>query len=536
MAVSVTVPRLGLGSGDPLVAEWCQPDGSPVQKGDVVVRLEVDFVMIDVEAEEDGILQHRASPGSASPEGGILAVIVAPDEKPSPPSRRKAIDLDTPPPPRPRRARQANPYPLADVLRAGEQPAVDPADDIVGGLPWDLFPAPEPVDQDSAFAAPEPVLLFPRIVSELKKEEEEAAADDGGVEGGPGEVGPSDDSEPEALKQSEPAKSSAWELVPGEADFNPEWLLERATPEEVPAEKAPARDRFQASSIRSLALGKARDGKKAEQQPAAVPEPEPAAPSEPEPQPVARPKAQPAAAEAAPEPPAPPMPIPVATAPASPSPGRMPETVVPATRSFSLESALERRGEYAPGPPLFLRTAVEFGEAIKMRDQLTREWLGSNIRPLNEDIVLRAIARALHESAAFRRRTDVVGLRPLAGATRTVHLLADAATRPFRDAVASLAALRETAGADMPCVCTLTSFADFDLDEAVPALPNGQPLAFAIGSVQDVARYRGAELYRATVLTLTLAYDSDAMPDGAAARLLARVRELVEAPYALLAD
>jgi pyruvate/2-oxoglutarate dehydrogenase complex dihydrolipoamide acyltransferase (E2) component len=88
----------------------------------------------------------------------------------------------------------------------------------------------------------------------------------------------------------------------------------------------------------------------------------------------------------------------------------------------------------------------------------------------------------------------------------------------------------------MPCLCTLTDFGDLALDDAVAALPGGQPLAFAMGVVRDVPRFEGDRVRRVSELMLTLSYDSDAMPEGAAARLLSRVRELVEAPYALLAD
>jgi pyruvate/2-oxoglutarate dehydrogenase complex dihydrolipoamide acyltransferase (E2) component len=343
------------------------------------------------------------------------------------------------------------------------------------------------------FEAPKPVLLFPRIVNELK-EEAAVAADD--------EAQDALQDEPEPVAEAVPA--SAWDLVPGESDFNPEWILE---PPERTAPEPPAADsraRFQASNIRSLALGRA-DGKKEDVAPPATEaeptSPPPAAADEPEPK---------VAAESV-----------------------TPQPIEPASDP---SSARERRGQYVPGAPLFMRVAVDVSEATKMREQLTREWWGSNIRPTDQDVVLRAVARALHESAAFRRRTDVVGLRPLAGSTRTVHLLADAATRPFRDAVASLAALRETPGADMPCLCTLTDFGDLALDDAVAALPGGQPLAFAMGVVRDVPRFEGDRVRRVSELMLTLSYDSDAMPEGAAARLLSRVRELVEAPYALLAD
>ncbi|MEX0782728.1 MAG: lipoyl domain-containing protein [Dehalococcoidia bacterium] len=485
MAVPVTVPRLGPGDGEALVAEWYQPDGATVAEGDLVYRLETDFAAIDVEADENGVVRHTTAAGTSTPFGEVVAYILSPGEampgeEVPPPEPTTVVSEEAPEPPRPATDR-AGAYPLADVLRAtAATDAAHESPDALPGLPWDAFPAEEPAGGE-AFEAPKPVLLFPRIVNELKEEAAIAEED---------ELDPPLDVTAEA---TEPAEPGAWELVPGENDFNPDWLLEPGNLT-APETKEEVRTRFQASNIRSLALGR---GKGHEEE----------TPSKSE-----------TAALVTPDP-------------------ELPGAVVPTGRALNnLEQLQERRGDYVPGSPLFLRVAIDVTEATKMREQLTREWWGSNVRPLDQDIILRAIARALHESAAFRRRTDVVGVRPLSGTSRTVHLLGDAATRPFRDAVASMAALRETLGAEMPCLCTLTDLGDLGLDDGMPALPGGQPLAFAMGAVRDVARFEGDKPRRASELILTLSYDSDAMPEGAAARLLSRVRELVEAPYALLAD
>lgn len=511
MALPVTVLSLGREGGDALIAEWYQPDGATVRKGELVYRLETDFAAVEVEAEEDGVLQHRAEAGTRQPPGHVVAMIVAVGAEPAVDALAAGLPEPVLPKPKPRGDRRGS-YPLAEVLRAAaEEVSASSASPAVEDLPWEAPASAATPAEETSHAAP--LLLFPRIVHELKEQAEMEALEE--------ELEPEPDALEMAAEPEPPTRmrAGAWDLVPGENDFNPDWIMERNDREEPP----PGRGRrFQASNIRSLALGR-----------------EEAPPSE------AIADATPGSATVEPlsptleEEPRPPAPLETEPKAAPRKPGASPTPL--AVESNAAPAAIdlfpgERRADYVPGPTLFLRVGVDAGEAAKMRDQLTREWWGSNVRPTDEDIVLRAIARALHESAAFRRRTDVVGMRPLTGNARTVHLLGDAATRPFRDAVASLASLRETAGADVQCMCTLTSFAELDLDEATPALPNGQPLAFAMGAVRDVARYRGDKPYRAQVMMLTLAYDSDAMPDGAAARLLSRVRELVEAPYALLAD
>lgn len=489
MAVPVTVPPLALDDGQGRLAAWYQPDGATVRRGDLVYRLETDFAAIEVEADDDGVFRHAASAGASLAGGGLVGYILAPGE--SLPGEKPPAEPE--PPPKPRRRQKV--YPLADVLQASQ--AADTESPLPEGLPWDPFP-PDAASPEDVFEAPKPLLLFPRIVNEIK---EEAAADPQDLEPEGPLPDPAAEPQPTILRDS----VAAWELLPGETDFNPDWLLEPPTASGASAAETAneAKERFQASNIRSLALGRAAAV-------AADAQPEGSEDSEP-----------------------PPGPGPAPSLPASELP---PPAVPPGVHALNLDQLEERRIDHPPGQPLFARITVDVTEAGKMRDELTREWMGSNIRPTDEDIVLRAIARALHESAAFRRRTDVVGVRPLNGASRSVHLLADAATRPFRDAVASLAALRDTPGAELACLCTLTNYGDFGLDDATPALLAGQPLAFAMGAVREIPRLRGDRPQRALVLTLTLSYDSDAMPDGAAARLLSRVCGLVEAPYALLAD
>ena len=525
MAVPVTVPTtFGSGDGEVRLAEWYQPEGATVGRGELVARLENDFAAIELEADANGHVRRVAAAGSPALAGKVVAYVLAPGERlpgekppaqprPSGSGRKTArvprvpVVLDGPTtapdestavpdeavaaPEEPPITVPERPgaYPLADVLRASARDAAANADvDALPGLPWDLFPADEGRADEEPFEAPKPLLLFPRIVTELQTE----AAEEEDVPADTDEAVPAS----EVAEPPEVERTTAWELVPGESDFNPQWLLEPA--ERAADDPEPGReDRFQASNIRSLALGRDRDGGDQSTEDAEKPHDASATSQEME----------------------------------------LPPAVVATNQALSTFDQLQDvRGEGSEGPWLHMRVAIDIGEAARMCDQLTREWWGSNVRPSDQDVVLRAIARALHESAHFRRRTDVVGLRPLSGTSRSVHLLADAATRPFRDAVASLTALRETPGADIPCPCTLTDFGALGLDEAVASLPPGQMLAFAMGVVRDVPRYQGDALRRTTELILTLSYDSGAMPEGAAARVLSRVRELVEAPYALLAD
>ncbi len=80
MAAVVAVPSLGREMAGGVVAEWYRPDGANVDVGEVVCRLECDFVAVEVEAESPGILRHRRPAGSIERPGAILAVLLAPGE------------------------------------------------------------------------------------------------------------------------------------------------------------------------------------------------------------------------------------------------------------------------------------------------------------------------------------------------------------------------------------------------------------------------------------------------------------------------
>ena len=78
MAVSVEVPDLGADMAGGVVAEWYLPDGTAVDSGDVVCRVECDFVAVEVEAERPGVLRHQKPAGSIERPGAVLGLILSP--------------------------------------------------------------------------------------------------------------------------------------------------------------------------------------------------------------------------------------------------------------------------------------------------------------------------------------------------------------------------------------------------------------------------------------------------------------------------
>ncbi|MGH2634232.1 MAG: 2-oxo acid dehydrogenase subunit E2 [Tepidiformaceae bacterium] len=195
-------------------------------------------------------------------------------------------------------------------------------------------------------------------------------------------------------------------------------------------------------------------------------------------------------------------------------------------------------GDHSPAETLpgglFIRVTVDLGESRKMRDQLAREWKAAGVAPSTDDIALRAVARALRELPAFDA-THNLALRAFTPDAETFRVLPRAAGRPFREAVAALAAPPDPEtepGYD----CVLTSFAALGIEDATPRLEPGRPFALAVGAEHEVVAMAGEQPVSRVTASLVLAYDASIVDDGTAARLLARVRGLIESPYALLAD
>jgi pyruvate/2-oxoglutarate dehydrogenase complex dihydrolipoamide acyltransferase (E2) component len=171
---------------------------------------------------------------------------------------------------------------------------------------------------------------------------------------------------------------------------------------------------------------------------------------------------------------------------------------------------------------LSMRVTIAMLEAAKLREQLAREWLTAALRPTNEDIVLRAVSRTIVEQDGADGTVELTTLE--AGGALSV-VIGRAGQVRFRDAVAR----RAHGGEYVEPECRLTSFAAHRIDEGTPDLAPGQHLAFAMGRERATAG-------GGPVLTLVLAYDRNRIDEASAAQLLARVRDLVEAPYALLAE
>lgn len=189
----------------------------------------------------------------------------------------------------------------------------------------------------------------------------------------------------------------------------------------------------------------------------------------------------------------------------------------------------ERDESAAPfAPALTMRATVSLVECTKLCEQLAHEWRALALIPTLEDVVLRAAARAFREVGGNETR---VALRRIDGGSEQLALGPAEGGQSFCEAVAALSnAPREGAEAGL----VVTSFLATGVEQADPRLDGGF-FALTIGDERVALVLERGATVPGPVTTLSLAYAPESVPEGVAAALLGRIRELVEAPYALLA-
>ncbi|MGD9933531.1 MAG: hypothetical protein AB7T37_07405 [Dehalococcoidia bacterium] len=468
MAVPVRVPA-SPGNASGRIIEWYRPDGAELQPGDPVVCVENDDVVFDVEAETGGVLHQRAAAGESPLPSNVVAFIAAPGEEPP---------LDIEPEPAARAMPHAEPpavhQPMADYVPGAPIPlrrgALGPPREFTRGGAWDrVFGSTEDGHIDDLWPHADTSHVNTDALHAPAVEESEPASDAFDFQAEPADV-PFSLAEAVAGDAVEPAFADPTpvESVSSWDEALPAVVGEMATAY-APGFEVPPSEAFGAQHW--LDSVDDDDGVV-----------------------VAMPYVQ----SVAEEPMAWPEPAPIYIAP----------------------------------PPLILRGTIRMTEARKLCDQLGREWRDAPARPENEDLVLRAIARAAAERELSPPDGGNAGLViPLAGGDR-IAILSGAARGSFKEQVARLdQSPREASYAD--CALTLVSFRHFGIEEATPLLPDGHSVAFATGALRPGAMEGDVPV---PVMVLTMAYNPDALSMGDAALLFARVGELIEAPYALLAD
>jgi len=158
-------------------------------------------------------------------------------------------------------------------------------------------------------------------------------------------------------------------------------------------------------------------------------------------------------------------------------------------------------------------------EALRAIGVLAREWRDAQ-PPIVEDLVVRAFARALSESGM---ESSPAGLTRVTLEADHALAIRDASERGFREAVRTRAAGGDTAAER--AAWWLLSLRETGILTGQPPLDAGHAMAATMGAIDEPGW-----------ISVTMAYDSSRLGPGEAARILTRVRGLVEEPYGLLSS
>lgn len=200
-------------------------------------------------------------------------------------------------------------------------------------------------------------------------------------------------------------------------------------------------------------------------------------------------------------------------------------------RDESVARMARRLTSVASAHPLVMETSVQLQAAVLTCTNLGRSW-GAGYEPTVADIAIRALARALMREPDLKELAKGIAVLDL-GADQGVGCLLEApAIRPFKDTVGELAAMEGSALDEIDV--SVTDFGLLSIERATPRLAPGQWMAIALGARTFGPTQSGEAVAWRPTANICLAYDGQRVSDGAAARLLSRLRSFMEAPEDLI--
>ena len=235
------------------------------------------------------------------------------------------------------------------------------------------------------------------------------------------------------------------------------------------------------------------------------------------------------------------------TAPPEPTPGarERPETAkgqVSSQELTKLQQTVARRmaESKATAPHFYLQVEVDMSRCVDARTKLKKEAAEGTVVPSFNDMVVKAAAIALREhpraNGAYRDgRLELysrvnVGVAVPVGDTLVTPVVFDADRRTLGEIAAAMRTQADRAHAGeltspelSGATFTITDLGEFGVTSFAAILTPPQAAALAVGAIRDDRR-----------MTLTLTCDHRILYAAGAGRFLARIRERLENPVALL--
>jgi pyruvate dehydrogenase E2 component (dihydrolipoamide acetyltransferase) len=194
---------------------------------------------------------------------------------------------------------------------------------------------------------------------------------------------------------------------------------------------------------------------------------------------------------------------------------------------------------------------VRMDDAVKLRQQLIAEWEDEGVRPSYTDLVVRAAAKALKQhprmnSVMGEREITLledvhVGIAVALDEGLVVPVIRDTLNRDLKSIAVEAAQLAGAArdgslGLDQMQggTFTVSTLGMFGVDSFTPILNPPQVGIIGVNRIADGVAWEGDRPVRSKTMRLSLTWDHRVLDGEPAARFLATVVELLEAPFRLL--
>ena len=201
---------------------------------------------------------------------------------------------------------------------------------------------------------------------------------------------------------------------------------------------------------------------------------------------------------------------------------------------------------------LTMAMEVNMDEAVKLRTALVDEWAPEGVRPGYTDLVIKAVGKALRRHPRLNatitgRGIELleevhIGMAVALDDGLVVPVIRNADALSLREIAAESSRMAQAAregklGLDEMAGGTfsVTALGMAGIDFFTPVINPPNVAILGVGRIHDAVRWDGDRPVRCQQMTLSLTVDHRAVDGAPGAAFLGAVRELLEAPYRLLA-
>lgn len=200
---------------------------------------------------------------------------------------------------------------------------------------------------------------------------------------------------------------------------------------------------------------------------------------------------------------------------------------------------------------LTMNMEVGMDEAVRLREQLVREWQKESIKPTYTDLVVVAVAKSLSEHPLMNsqlKESNIVlmgdihiGIAVALSEGLVVPVVRHAEQMSLKELVMGTARLARAAkegslGLDdySGGTFTVSALGMYGVDSFTPILNEPQAGILGVNRIYEGIAFRGEEPVKCQRMILSLTWDHRVLDGAPAAEFLSTIKEYLEQPYRLL--